>query len=179
MILTLALEIKGRGGFLMSTKKRNPVIWIGLIVVIGAVGAFLVVSCQSPSDDADTSENSSETSTSTGNDSNTDAEPAADIILGDSDAGFNLLATRGCIACHSIDGTRIIGPSFAGLFGSEVTLEDGTVIIADQDYFVESIREPKAKIVEGFTDTMGAYSEAMISNEELGSIIAYLRTLAE
>lgn len=55
-----------------------------------------------------------------------------------------------CNACHSLDGTIIVGPTWDGLFGSERPLADGTTVTADEAYIHESIVDPNAEIVAGF-----------------------------
>jgi cytochrome c oxidase subunit 2 len=89
--------------------------------------------------------------------------------------GKALVAASGCVACHSIDGSAGIGPSWLGLAGSEVELSGGTTVIADDDFLAESIKEPQAKIVAGFE------SQQMIAltftDEQISDIIAYIKTL--
>lgn len=64
--------------------------------------------------------------------------------------GSKWAADYACISCHSVDGSVIAGPSWAGLFGSEETLADGTVVTVDEAYLRDSILNPNAQIVEGF-----------------------------
>lgn len=87
-----------------------------------------------------------------------------------------LLTVRfGCIGCHSVDGTKLVGPSWLGLYGEVVELADGTTVVADDAYIAESIRDPKAKEVAGFAPTtMPPYT---FTDEEIANIIAYLKTL--
>jgi cytochrome c oxidase subunit 2 len=42
--------------------------------------------------------------------------------------GLVVLKANACMSCHSSDGTRLVGPSFKGIYGRETTilLEDGT-----------------------------------------------------
>ena len=57
-------------------------------------------------------------------------------------AGFEIMRTLGCNACHSSDGSRIIGPSYLGLYGGQqVLLRDGkeVTITADDEYIKKSI----------------------------------------
>src|ERR1035437_32129 len=35
-------------------------------------------------------------------------------------AGLDILQKNGCVACHSLDGTKIVGPTLKGLYNSEV-----------------------------------------------------------
>jgi cytochrome c oxidase subunit II len=61
-------------------------------------------------------------------------------------AGEQLYRTRGCMGCHSIDGSRTTGPSFKDLYGSKVVLDTGATVPADDAYILESIFDPNAKV---------------------------------
>lgn len=93
-------------------------------------------------------------------------------------AGQQLAASNGCTGCHSIDGTDATGPTWQGLYESEVTLADGSTVTADDAYLAESIRDPSAKLHEGFSDIMPK-TFANMSDEDVNAIIAYIATLAE
>ena len=93
-------------------------------------------------------------------------------------------ATRGqktaelyCKACHSIDGTEGIGPSWKGLFGRQVELADGTTVTADEAYIRESILDPSAKIVKGFQNIMPPTFKDTLSDQQISDLIAYIETL--
>jgi cytochrome c oxidase subunit 2 len=89
--------------------------------------------------------------------------------------GQALVAANGCAACHSINGSPGIGPTWFGLFGRQETMTDGTVITVDDAYLHESIATPQAKIVRGFENQlMPAYG---FSDEQIADIIAYIKTL--
>ncbi len=89
--------------------------------------------------------------------------------------GQLLVAQNGCAACHSINGAAGIGPTWFGLFGSEVELADGSVVTADDAFIAESINNPQAKIVAGFEgQQMPAYT---FSNEQIAALVAYIKTL--
>lgn len=94
-------------------------------------------------------------------------------LTGDVSKGKQLSAQ--CIACHSIDGSTIVGPTWKGLYGHEVTLEDGSTVTADSDYIAESIRDPNAKIVQGFPPVMPPF--AYLSDQDIADLIAYIKTL--
>ena len=90
--------------------------------------------------------------------------------------GALLVKSSGCLGCHSIDGSKLVGPTWLGLFGSQVPLSDGTTVTADEAYLAESILNPSAKIVAGFeTQAMPAF--ATLTEEEIANILAYLKTL--
>jgi len=73
--------------------------------------------------------------------------------------GKKLAQEKGCLGCHSLDGAPSVGPTFKGLFGSQVkVLKDGKplTVTADEAYLRESIKQPAATIVEGFPPIMPA-----------------------
>ena len=89
--------------------------------------------------------------------------------------GQLLTVRNGCIGCHSLDGAKMTGPTWFNLYGSDVKLEDGTTVVADDAFLAESILNPKAKEVAGFAPTvMPAYA---LNETEIANIIAYLKTL--
>ncbi|HWP92822.1 MAG TPA: cytochrome c oxidase subunit II [Thermodesulfobacteriota bacterium] len=90
--------------------------------------------------------------------------------------GEKLYKERGCNACHSIDGTKLVGPSWKGLFGHEVTLQDGSTVTADENYIREAILEPGAQIVQGYQPVMPSF-KGILSDQEISALIAYIKTL--
>jgi cytochrome c oxidase subunit 2 len=73
--------------------------------------------------------------------------------------GARLAKEKGCLACHSLDGSKGVGPTFKGLYHrQQVVLQNGKQIniTVDDAYLRESIRFPKAKVVEGFQPIMPA-----------------------
>jgi len=89
--------------------------------------------------------------------------------------GKLLTVKNGCVGCHSVDGTKMTGPTWFGLFGSTVELADGTSVLADEAFISESILDPKAGEVTGFSPTtMPPYT---LTEAEIANIIAYIKTL--
>jgi cytochrome c oxidase subunit 2 len=70
--------------------------------------------------------------------------------------GEQLSRSRICFTCHSADGSPLTAPTFKGLYQSRVTLEDGTVVVADDAYLRESILDPNTRIVRGYQPLMPA-----------------------
>lgn len=91
--------------------------------------------------------------------------------------GQSLFQQLGCAGCHRPDGSGP-GPSLAGVFGQPVALEDGTAVVADENYIRESILMPNAKIVAGYPSIMPSY-EGQVSEEELTALIAYVESLGQ
>ncbi|MCF8294437.1 MAG: cytochrome c oxidase subunit II [Bacteroidales bacterium] len=87
---------------------------------------------------------------------------------------------KGCVACHSTDGSRLVGSSFAGLFGSTKTvLVDGKPqqITVDEAYIRESVLKPNDKVVEGFASGLMPSYEGQLTEEELAKIVLYIQSL--
>jgi cytochrome c oxidase subunit 2 len=100
---------------------------------------------------------------------------AADAAKTPEGAGKLLTVRNGCIGCHSLDGAKMTGPTWFGLYGSTVKLADGTSVVADDAYLSESILNPKAKEVAGFSPTV--MPPFALSEKEVSDIIAYFKTL--
>lgn len=83
---------------------------------------------------------------------------------------------NGCFACHSIDGSIIVGPTWQGLFGAEVPLADGSVVEANEEFISESILEPNAKIVEGYPPN--AMPQYTLTVEEIADIIEFIKSIS-
>jgi cytochrome c oxidase subunit II len=89
------------------------------------------------------------------------------------EAGAQLYEKFGCITCH---GTGK-GPSYTGLYGSEVKLSDGSTVLADDAYLRESILFPTAQIVAGYRPIMPTF-KGQLTEEEILDLIAYIKSQA-
>jgi cytochrome c oxidase subunit 2 len=90
--------------------------------------------------------------------------------------GARVFRQYNCNVCHSVDGTRIVGPTMKGLFGSERQFEDGGTATADENYIRESILDPGAHIVQTYPNAMPA-TFTSLSAKQLDGLIAYIQTL--
>ncbi|HEY6005519.1 MAG TPA: cytochrome c oxidase subunit II [Anaeromyxobacter sp.] len=90
--------------------------------------------------------------------------------------GKHVFLQRGCIACHSLDGSRRVGPSVKGLWRKMERLADGAAVLVDEDYLRESVLKPGAKVVAGFPNAMPPIP---LEERELKAVIAYIQSLAE
>jgi cytochrome c oxidase subunit II len=91
--------------------------------------------------------------------------------------GLSLLQSKGCLGCHTTDGTRKVGPTFKGLYGSMVEVTTNgkeRKIKADDEYIRRSVLDPAADVVEGYPNIM---PKLQVSPEELNEIVEYLKTL--
>ncbi|MBK9713947.1 MAG: c-type cytochrome [Kouleothrix sp.] len=94
---------------------------------------------------------------------------------GDAAAGQRLFAGSGCGGCHVMGGGGA-APSLEGVFGSQVQLEGGQTVTADEAYLRRSILDPQAQVVAGYRPIMPSF-RGKLSDQELAQLIAYIRSL--
>ncbi|MGB7290789.1 MAG: cytochrome c oxidase subunit II [Thermodesulfobacteriota bacterium] len=90
--------------------------------------------------------------------------------------GEQLYKQSGCNACHSLDGSSGVGPSWKSLVGHKVTMQNGEEVTVDENYIRESILEPQAKIVKGYQPVMPSF-KGILSDDDISALIAYMKTL--
>lgn len=98
---------------------------------------------------------------------------AAPVITGGTpeERGEQLFISIGCNACHSLDaGTTIVGPSLVGIADRAGTQTSLSAV----DYMRQSINDPGAFIVEGFTNSMVV---PKLPPDQVDDLIAYISTL--
>lgn len=93
-----------------------------------------------------------------------------------SELGEKLYVKNACNTCHTIDGSRLVGPSWKGLYGKERTLTNGSTIVANDNYLVKSIIEPMSQVVEGYPAVMPSYA-GLLKDREITAIIEYIKTI--
>ena len=98
------------------------------------------------------------------------ADPAA--------RGAELAQQLGCLGCHSLDGSRRVGPSLRNIFGQgrSVTRNGQQItVVADSAYLIRALREPAAEIVDGYPPAMPPFGQ--LSDADLQALIAWLESL--
>ena len=90
------------------------------------------------------------------------------------EAGQQIAVQQGCASCHGADGTGGVGPKFVGLYGSQVTLTDGSTVVADDEYIRRSITDPGAERVEGYAVNMPTNG---LDDDEIEAVLTYIREL--
>ena len=82
----------------------------------------------------------------------------------------------GCLACHSTDGSDLVGPTWQGLYGTQESIDDGTSVEVNDEYITESIQNPNQKVTAGFT--AGLMPQTLgVKDEEIPHIIEYIKSL--
>jgi cytochrome c oxidase subunit 2 len=89
--------------------------------------------------------------------------------------GQQLFTQLACVTCHLPDGSGR-GPSLVGVFGSTVTLDNGTKVVADESYLRESILTSQAKIVAGYQPLMPTF-QGLVNEDGLASLIEYIKSM--
>jgi cytochrome c oxidase subunit II len=94
--------------------------------------------------------------------------------------GRRIMQNIGCFACHTTDGNKLVGPSFKGIWGEEVTVTTGSEkrqVVVDEEYIRRAIYDPNADIVDGYNKGLMLSYEGQLSEEDVENIIEYLKTL--
>lgn len=88
--------------------------------------------------------------------------------------GERLYASEGCQGCHSLDGSDGVGPTFQGLYERDRNLQDGSTVVADENYLRQMIIEPTAQVVEGYrAGVMPAYGH--LDEREVTALIEFIK----
>lgn len=104
------------------------------------------------------------------------APSGAKVVL----PGLAIIKKNGCTACHSFDGSKVVGPSFKGIYGTKtVVLVNGNEqqVTVDDNYIQESIFEPNAKVVKGFQSNQMQSFKEIITPEQVKQIAEYIKSL--
>ncbi len=169
-------------------RKWYPVVLLGLVMLLSV--AF--IACNGDDDEATATPTPTEAATPTptgeasptptGEATPTPTEaatptPTAEATPDPIAEGSQLFTAQGCIACHVISGEAgPLGPSMAGLFGSEEELATGETVTVDREYLEESLVDPGAKVVAGYGVLMAPSS---LSQSEIDALIEYIESLAD
>jgi cytochrome c oxidase subunit II len=89
--------------------------------------------------------------------------------------GEQLFRQQACNSCHSIDGSSGVGPTWLGTWAEQRPLADGSSALMNEDYFIESIVQPAAKIVQGYPPVMPPYPN--LTERQLQGLLAYMKEL--
>ena len=108
------------------------------------------------------------------------ASPEGGVVAeGDPAAGQQVAQQLGCTGCHSVDGAQAVGPTWQGLFGSEVPLADGETVTGDANYITNSILNPNDQIHEGYPSNIMPSYAGRVNDQQIADIIAYIETLSQ
>ncbi len=109
----------------------------------------------------------------------TQPAPTTTVFEVTAEAGGELVKLF-CTNCHSQDGTpRMTGPTWLGLAGSEVALTDGSTVLADSAYLLQSIIDPASQVVAGeWIDPMPIWYVDLLTADQIDALVLYIETLS-
>jgi cytochrome c oxidase subunit 2 len=93
--------------------------------------------------------------------------------------GMAIIKANACITCHSLDGTKVIGPSFKDLYGSKrivITAQGEKEVEANDDYIRRSILDPNSEVVKGFNKGLMQSYKEVLKAEDIDKIVDYFKT---
>lgn len=91
-----------------------------------------------------------------------------------------------CATCHLPTAATLIGPGMENLYGREEEMSDGSKVVVDDEYILESIRYPQKRIVKGYEgQIMTAFGEALLPDQpdpgeehsHISALIEYIKSL--
>lgn len=121
----------------------------------------------------------------------TEAKPAADAAHsadkgethtatasgGNVEAGAKVFMTKTCATCHTVEKVKAagtIGPKLDGLGATAAKRIAGT---SAEDYIKQSIEDPNAFVVEGFTKGLMPPLRSTLNDQEFKDLVAFLGSL--
>lgn len=90
--------------------------------------------------------------------------------------GQKVFQTR-CTACHTLTDKKGVGPGFAGVFGRQSTMDDGSTVTVDENYIRESMMNPNAKVLAGFPKGVMPTFAGQLNEQEIMGVIEFLKTV--
>ena len=89
--------------------------------------------------------------------------------------GERLFASMGCNACHS-GNAAARGPNLAGVYGSKLTLTDGSQVLVNDAYLRDAILNPSQHVTAGYAPIMPTY-QGQISEDGLIDLVEFIKQL--
>ena len=105
---------------------------------------------------------------------------ALPVKTADNSLGLKVLQKNGCIACHSVDGTKSVGPTFKKLYGSTIdvtTAGASRKVKVDDAYIESSITDPNKDVAAGFPQGVMQSYKGIIKDNDIKLVSEYLKTL--
>jgi cytochrome c oxidase subunit II len=92
--------------------------------------------------------------------------------------GLEILRNNACLSCHSMDGTKLVGPTFKGLYNSKQTvIVEGVekTVLVDDEYLRRAVFEPDYEIVKGYSKGLMRAYKSVITEGEMQLMIDYFK----
>jgi cytochrome c oxidase subunit 2 len=98
--------------------------------------------------------------------------PASSLV----EEGRRVAGEQGCLKCHTVDGSRHIGPTWVDLYMRNEKLKDGRTVVADEAYLTKSMMDPAADIVAGYQNVMPTF-QGKLTPPEAAAVVEYIKSL--
>jgi len=98
----------------------------------------------------------------------------------DSNLGYKTIEKNGCLACHSLNGTKLVGPSLKGIYGTTIDVTSGGTahkVKVDDEYIKNSIYTPDKDIHAGYAGGVMKSYKGVVSDKDVEEISKYLKEL--
>ena len=92
------------------------------------------------------------------------------------DRGKMLYNQNSCWQCHTTDGKPGNGPTFQGIYGRPVQLQDGASVMVDDNYIRQHVFEPGTQVVKGYPVLMQSY-KGTLSDKDVTALIEFIKSL--
>ncbi|MFC1960996.1 cytochrome c oxidase subunit II [Chloroflexota bacterium] len=92
-------------------------------------------------------------------------------LTGDPMAGEALYTAKGCNACHTLDESALVGPSYLGIGDRAGETFEG---LSAQEYIYLSIIKPCDFVVDGFTCVMPQNYEEQLAPQDIADLMAFI-----
>jgi cytochrome c oxidase subunit II len=89
--------------------------------------------------------------------------------------GEQLFHSFACSGCHSAQAV-VRAPLLEGVYGSQVPLQDGRIVQADDRYIRDCILIPNTQVVAGFDPVMPSF-QGRLSEDDLFALITYIKSI--
>ena len=95
--------------------------------------------------------------------------------------GLVTMKKNACLSCHSLEGVKLVGPAFNGVFGTERVIIDESgneqTVRIDADYIKDAIYNPNKQIVKGYGKNLMQSYTNLVTEEEVAQIVEYLESI--
>lgn len=84
-----------------------------------------------------------------------------------------------CASCHSLNGTKLVGPSLLGLAGSKIEVQDPASgktrnVVANADYIRQSILEPNELLADGYPANLMPPIGGILTDIQMDALVNYI-----
>lgn len=88
--------------------------------------------------------------------------------------GEHLYNLKGCVACHSVNGDAVVGPTFKDSYGKQRPLADGSSVTVDDNYIRQSILDPLSQVAQGFVPAMPSF-QGQVDEVDIAALIEFIK----